>query len=287
MAFPFEQIGIALRKLSLSGSSGNITAIILYSLICLIPCVVLIFRKRRRFYPEDILVILLSLSLFFVLYQMINPDAIVIAGGYKEGISAAKTILGGMVYSIIMGYFILRVLRLFYASDAQKVQRYLSVLLFLLNIMFAAAIIGGGVNKVIESVRTMQISNSGSEYLFGINFIFICLGFLAENLPYACNIWIVFLARQLLKNLMLGRYGEAAIVSAKKLSRTCGAALLITVITNIAYQMLQLCFAAQLFTINTSIQIPLFSVVFVLVCLLFTKLAEDNKALREENDSII
>ncbi len=37
ITFPFEQLGMGLRKLSLSGSAGNTAAIIAYILICLVP----------------------------------------------------------------------------------------------------------------------------------------------------------------------------------------------------------------------------------------------------------
>lgn len=287
LAFPFEQIGLALRALSLSGVIGNLVAIVLYVGICLSPAAFFYFRKNRKYYAEDALPVLLSLLLFFVLYWMINPGAITLAGSFAGGLPVAKAILGVMVDSVLLGYLILRLLRLFYASDVHAVQRYLTGLLFLLNLLFVAVIFGGGVHKAVQSIQTMQTANSGNTHLFGINYLFTALGFVVENLPYALNIVIVFLGMSLLEELGHDRYGETTVNCANKLSKICGIALSVVVAVGVTFPVLQLLFAQQLFSLNAVIQLPLFSIVFVLLCLLFTKLVQENKALKDENDSII
>ncbi len=74
MAFPFEQIGLILRRLSLSGTAGNIAAVLIYATFCLTPVFILFLRRKKRgFFTEDLLLALLSAVLFVVLYYMINP----------------------------------------------------------------------------------------------------------------------------------------------------------------------------------------------------------------------
>ena len=287
LAFPFEQIGLGLRALSLSGFWGNLAAIMLYVAICLCPGAVLLVRKERKFYPEDSCLILLSLTLFLVIYQMINPGDISLVGGFSQGLSIAKAVLGGTVYSIIMGYALLRVLRHFYTSEGDRVQSYLTALLFLLNMLFVAVIFGSGVSEVIKTIQGVQVSNSGNTHLFGINYFFIVLRFIIDSLPYALNILIVFSAMSLLQSFKLDKYSAATIASAKKLSKVCGVSLSLVVSSNIAFNVLQLLFKHKLFSVTSAIQIPLFSIAFVLTCLLLTQLITDNKALKDENDSII
>ena len=231
--------------------------------------------------------VLLSLTLFLVIYQMINPGEIYLIGGLAEALPIAKAVLGGTVYSVLLGYVILRVLRFFYASDLGKMQDYLSALLFLLNMLFVAVISSQGIYEAIGSIKEMQVNNSGNVHLFGINYFFIGLGYIVENLPYALNIRIVFLAMSFLENFKIDRYSEGTIASAKKLSQTCGITLSLVVSSRIAFNILQLFFGSRLFNVNSSIHIPLFSIAFVFICLLLTRLAKENKALKDENDSII
>lgn len=47
-AFPFEQMGVGLRILSLSGAVGNGAAILLYLVISLIPAIVWFLLKWKR-----------------------------------------------------------------------------------------------------------------------------------------------------------------------------------------------------------------------------------------------
>lgn len=128
MAFPFAPIGDGLRVLSLSGSIGNIIAIILYAGVSLIPLgLVLTHGKKKSLHWEDSLLVILCPLLFAVLYEMINPGSLQL--GPKElgmvGGEARKAMLGCMVYSILVGYLVLRALRLFFTAGKQQLQKYL------------------------------------------------------------------------------------------------------------------------------------------------------------------
>ena len=78
MAFPFEQIGMGLRMLSLIGKLGNSFALTLYTAFCFLPLLFLLMaRNKRKLYKEDALLGLLSAALFVSLYLMINTAYIV------------------------------------------------------------------------------------------------------------------------------------------------------------------------------------------------------------------
>lgn len=73
-AFPFEQAGWGLRKLSLSGGAGNAAAVILYGIFSLVPAMVWLFLKnQRRELRVDLVLPGLSVLLFIVNYYMVNP----------------------------------------------------------------------------------------------------------------------------------------------------------------------------------------------------------------------
>lgn len=71
---PFEWIAVWLRKLSLSGNSGNCIAIILYIIICCLPAIAfLLLCLRKKKIRADYLLLVCSAALFIGIYLMINP----------------------------------------------------------------------------------------------------------------------------------------------------------------------------------------------------------------------
>lgn len=285
MAFPFEQIGLGLRALSLSGAVGNVFAFLLYIAVCLLPVGGLLLIKHRRTpVSEDGLLLLLSLMLFAVIYWMINPGIIL---ELLHDIPTGKAVLGGTVYSVLIAYFILRILRLFRTSEVGRLQSYLAILLGLLNVVFVYLIFGAGVKSLMDGIAALQAGNSGNESLLGVSYAFAGLQYLVDVLPYAFDILIVFAGIRLLRKLTTDRYSDETVLAASRLSSLCGKTLSITVLAIAAFNLLQLIAAKQLFNIYAAVQVPLFSIAFVLAALLFSRLVAENKLLKEDNDSII
>jgi hypothetical protein len=288
MAFPFEQLGMGLRSLSLSSGLGNTAAIIVYFAASLLPiAALLILRKKRKLCAEDGLLGLLSAVLFGILYIMINPGLISTGTGGIAAQSVGKAILGGMVYSVLCGYFVLRVLRLFSNGGTEKLVRYMSVMLRLLNVLFVYLIFGACFNGLLNSIAALQAGNVGNEHLLGASYVFLILQFVVDALPYAFNVLVVFAALRLLDEMRLDRYSIETVAAAGQISRLCAAALMAMVLANIGFNLLQLLFAKSLVVINSSVQIPIFSITFVLAALLLTRLVTENKQLKDDNDMFI
>jgi len=288
MAFPFEQIGLGLRHLSLSGELGNIVAIVLYIAICLIPAaIVLILWKKRKLYAEDGLLVLLSAVLFVVLYVMINPGALRISTGGAVGLTVVKTIYGSVAYSIICGYIILRVLRRITIGKADKNIKYISVMLCLLNMLFVYMIFGAGLHDVIGHFAALRGGNIGNEHLLGPSYIFLVLQFFVDALPHVMNILIVFSALRLLYEMKEDRFSIETVTAAKQTTRLCTIALVAITLANIAFNVLPILFIGTLLVINVSVQIPILSIIFVMVALLLTRIITENKQLKDDNDMFI
>jgi len=288
MAFPFEQIGLGLRRISLSGGIGNIFAIIIYAAVSLLPAAALLFlRKRRALHAEDTLLALLSAVLFAVLYAMINPGVIASLSGSAVGVPVGKAILGTMVYSMLCGYFVLRILRLFVNSEAARLLRYMSVMLCLLGVLFIYEIFGAGIGSLLDSIAALRAGNTGGEHLLGTSYIFLALRFAVDALPYTLSMLIVFAALRLLGEMQSDRYSAETVAAAGRISRLCALALVITTVSNIAFNLLQLVFVKSLLIVNSSVQIPLFPIAFALAALLLTRLVTENKRLKDDNDMFI
>ncbi len=288
MAFPFEQFGILLRALSLSGGIGNAVAIIIYATVSLAPAaILLVLMKRRKLHLEDGLLILMSAALFAVLYLMINLGDIGTLFGKVTVLGVGKAILGGTVYSVICGYLVLRILRLFFDSGAEKLQKYMTVLLCLLNVLFVYMIFGSCFSDLLNSIASLQSGNTGNEHLLGATYFFLALQYAVDALPYLFDVLVVFAALRLLGEMRANRYSDESVEAAGKLSRLCGFVLAVTVLTNVALNLLQLLFARRLMVINNSVQIPLLSIVFVLAVLLLARFIAENKKLKDDNDMFI
>jgi hypothetical protein len=288
MSFPFEQLGLGLRKLSLSGRIGNVFSIVLYCVISLSPAVaLLLLKRRRRLYFEDSLLAVLSALLLAVLYLMVNPGMMGTYLGSAAGQSVGKALLGGMAYSVLIGYVLLRILRVFFTADTNRLQKYLTVLLCVLNILFVYLAFGANSGDLMDSFEALRAGNTGNEQSLGMSYLFLVLQYLVNTLPYVLDILVVFAGQNLLKELTSDRYSEAALIAAEKLSYLCRLALVITVISNISFNLLQLIFIKTLSAVNGSVQIPLMSIAFVLAALLLSQYIRENKQLKDDNDMFI
>lgn len=288
IAFPFEQIGILLRILSLSGFLGNVISVILYVAICLIPAFALfLLRKKRRLHAEDTLLAILSTVLLVVIYIMVNPGLLSTHIGNYYGQDIGKALLGGITYSIFIGYIVLRILRQFFSADTNRLQRYLIVLLYIINILLVYVVFGDRFGILLDSFDQLNAGNTGNTQNLGISYFFLVLEYLVNALPYILVILVVFDGLDLLGELSIDRYSEKTVTVAERLSRKCGLALKITVISSICFNLLQLVFFKKLLVVNGSVQIPLLSITFVLAALLLAQYIRENKQLKDDNDMFI
>jgi len=288
MAFPFEQIGFALRLLSLSGGLGNTAAIAIYFIVSLLPAaVILVLWKKRGVSAEDCLLGLLSAVLFAVLYLMINPGVIGTLMGGMVGTSVGKAVLGGMVYSVLCGYLVLRVLRLFSLGGTDKLVRYMAVMLGLMAALFVYLVSGACFGALLDSIWVLRAGNTGNEHLLGASYVFLVLQFIVDALPYVLDVFVIFAAIRLLDEFRTNRYSAEAVAATERMSRLCVVVLTATVLSNIVFNLLQLLFAKSLMVINSSVEIPVFSITFVLAALLLTRFVSENKQLKDDNDMFI
>jgi hypothetical protein len=288
IASPFEQIGMGLRTLSLSGGLGNITSILIYFIAGLLPIVaLLVLYKRRKLNMEDWLLVLLTALLFWVLYLMINPGLITETLGLAAKPPIGKALLGGAVYSLLIGYFILRVLRLFMSGNLQKLEHYMTIMLGALNVLFVFAAFGVCFSDMLASISSVQAGNSGNEHLLGTSYIFIVLKYAVNALPYVLDVIVIFAVLRLLDEIRKERHSAESVAAAGRMSRLCAIALAVTTLTNIAFNLLQLLFSKSLMNVNNSVQIPVMSIIFVLAALLLTRFIIENKKLKDENDQFI
>lgn len=281
ITFPFVQIADVLRYLSLSNSLGNIFAIILYIAFCLMPIIPFFIKplKNKLNYIDNLLPII-SVLMFIVMYQLINPALI-----NTEIITKAFPCI--TIWSVICTYLILKVIKLFENNTIQKLCKYLIILLWILIIVMAYSILFNGIVTFTNTIKDLKNANSGYSSQLNLTYLFMFFGFIVEIIPNIANIIVVLFGISFVKCLNTNRYSEESVMAANKLSTICKQALIITIISTMIFNVLQYAFSSQLFKINSNINIPILSIVFVLIMFVFSKIITFDKELKDDNDSII
>ena len=282
MAFPFAQIGRGLRALSLPGGLGNVIAFVLYVAVCLLPMPALVLIRKKR--TEDVLLLLISIVLFFVMYFMINPGII---GMTALMLPIEQMLLGGIVYSLLLAYVVMRMLRLFDAATTYGLGRYINIILHFLNALFVIMVFGLIFAQMLGAFEALREANTDPFQQLGMTYLFLVLQHLVNALPYVLNIWVVLNAQHLLTALRADPYSEETLAAAKTVSRVCAAALTASVLAIAGFNLLQLMFINRLHVVNTNVNFPVASVLFVLGALLLTRYIAENKLLKDENDRFV
>lgn len=279
-AFPFEQIAGGLRLLSQTGSIGNGLAVALWVGVSLIPTMLALktgYSKETA--KERIVLFLLSAVMMLALYGMVNPGLFcpMLLGAQKEFIPVIKATLGVTVWSVIVLYIILRLLRMFIGGDTNKLMQYLKVLLYILCTFFTADIFAACVSELIAYLMEAQET---------LAVVLSVIKFLVLSAPYAFDVVITISAIALL-DVALSKEQTGIVESAAKLSRVCCIALGVTAASTAAFNVLQIVLMRHLPNIAVNVDVPVISIAFTLVVLLASRLLVENKRLRDDNDLFI
>lgn len=278
LAQPFSAIGAGLRTMSLSGTGGNLGAIVLYALVCLSPLLLLWKRKPQR---EDLLLLCCSAMLFYVMYQMVNPHRIGIPANPELG----KMILGGSVYSVLITWGVLKLLK----RSTGEFPIYRTLRVFLTVCAAACFVAAFGVGTVelrgdllrIRQANTMPGLNLMPTYL-------VCAGlFCVTALEYTLDGLVLLRGIRLLEALEADPYSEDCVTAANAISKLCAAALRWITLSNMAMNVVQAVMINSLHNVDVSIRIPIGSMAIVFAAMGLTKLLVRGKEIKDDNDLFV
>lgn len=291
--FPLAQLGSILRSLSLSSQLGNIAAIILYISIGFLPLAYLAYRHyRKKKGLEDILLPILSLLLFMILYLMINPSLInrwfgplTFPGDSLAGMG--KSILGGLFYSALAAYIILKAIRNIEQRDTDKL---LDLLRYIFIITIAIAVVSIfyiGLKTLILDIESVKNANTDPTSSLLPSYLFLAMGFILDKSATVFAIGIFFVAIRLVEGLKVDRYSDEVIASSKKVFRLSKFALLFIMVGNLAFNLLQLIFSKYLYNVAYNTLVPLDFISLSLLMLLFGRYFSQSKQLHTDNQLFI
>ena len=225
LSYPLVKTADLLGAMSLSGSIGNAVAIAIYSLFCLIPIFVMLFKfKKKTYVKTDSLLVLVSAVLFAVVYLLINPSEMGLHGLGEEALMVAFSF-----WSLLVGYLVLKFADTVKNTEDKRTEKLLSLILKITGAVFVFALCSVELVKTeIGIVTVLSFANSILPSVFGVLIVIYCLNVLSE--------------------FELDRYSENTLRAIEKLSSVCILALRVTVSVTALFSVLQLKYINELST---------------------------------------
>ena len=280
LSFPLEQIALGMRALSLTGIAGNGIAMLLIALFALIP---LFFALRypggRDTLSERIALFVLALMLPVALYGILNPGMFYgkIPGGIESYERALRVFLSLSVWTGLILFIVLRLIRLFRNGNREQLFRYLRNILCALCVYFTAQLV---INLFISI-----LTPAGSEVTTA-GFIHGLLSLITVIVPLLLDILVALRMLALLETAATEKQ-EGLTDDAARLSRLSCMSLAITSGLTALLYIAQILLLPQLSNVSTEVNLPVTDLFFVLVILLLSRLLIENKQLRDDNSLFI
>ena len=280
LAFPFEQVALGIKAVSQTGAFGNGIAFAILTGISLIPLFfALLYRQNKAARAERFALVALSAVLFCGLYGMINPGVFRsgIPGGSDTFIRMIRAVFGITIWTVVILYVVLRLIRLFREGNREQLMRYLRLLLCVLCIYFVSQC----AVAVVAFFQKPEGSFSGSA-----DICYTILRLVTAIVPVLFDISVCLHMINVLEIAETNEQDGLA-EAASRLSRISCLAVTVTAGLSALQHLVQLFLLPYLSDINAAAEIPLISIFFVVVILLFSRLLIENKQLREDNSLII
>lgn len=277
LTFPFEQIALMLKYLSQTGRFGNAISVMLWSALSIIPAVYAINSKKVSS-SERISLFIVSLALFIALAGMANPLNLARANLFlgAKHIKLFNAVLAASVRSSLLLFIVIRLLHLFKAGNTKQLLSYLKTLSYALCIVIVAA----ALLPVSDLMSNIVAEGTVVQYIFHV------LKYSVKVIPYIMNIVVVIAVLNLI-GAFEKEDTDRIIADAEGLSKKSAIALIVSTCVHPVYNLLQIVFMSKLKDVDTSVEVPLFSIFFVLLVLLFSRLIIENKRLKDENDLFV
>lgn len=282
LSFPFELVGKLLRLLSLRSRAGDILAWLLCLGLSAAPLWLCIrIRQSRKW--MDLLLPLASVLVFCALYLSVNPMLIKRWFGEAAALMGLAPV-GGAVYSILLTWAILR---LVHRMETLEIWQLGSWLLRTLGAVFVLVAFGSALSGLGQEIAAVRAGNTAAGQPLGLTMVFLVLGYLMEAFSWLLDLWVLFAALSLFNEARADRLGEATVAAAEELYRRARLSLCASLTAALCYDLVQLAVSRKLLSIHTTIRLPVFSVAFLLLMLVLSRLLRENRSLRDDNELII
>lgn len=279
IAFPFLLLGKLTGKLAAIGTLGNAFAVMLAATICLLPILHILknLHKKERLAEHAALLIFSALAAL-VLPCLADPDRLtsLLSVYTQDMLSPVQTGMCLALWSAIICFAVLRLLRLLKSADKQQLMQYATRLLTALCAFFTACIAVSCVGTLIEQITAAQAQADK---------VLAMLLFAANSLAYILDIAVIFSMIEVLQ--AYSNETRQLILKAKKMSHICCISLAVITASNAAANTVHILLIKHISNFSVSLNIPLVSIGFTVAVLLCARLLIENKQLNDDNELFI
>lgn len=299
---PMEAVAGGLRWLSLSSTIGNIVAWLFYLDICLIPAFFAFRKKLSRQLEKirnkqhlkleaeqkcplelaEIILIALSVYLFFMMYCFINPGMISniipeeIGADMSDMLPALKYFLAGVAYSMVIGYVVLKFAGSFKSTDIWKQTERILLIATMTYVAFFCFVMPLNLFE--------QYGNSATPEA-GI-FVAVTKLFL-DLLPMVCFVGTMESGVMLIHSLKESKYDQNAVKAANLMAERSRTTVIVSVLCNITQNVIQLIFWREILHANFLLDIPFLPLIIAFAGLLIAEYLKESLLLYDDNQMII
>ena len=286
MAFPYMQIGMFLRWLSLSGTAGNVLAWIVYILLSLIPTAIwLAGKSRRSFLP------LFSLLLFVFLYMTVNPAVLFqLTGASAELVTSSMLVASCALIldSLLVLYLVIRLLRYWKQLENRRLVRNLRYFFYAFGFVLVMIIFLQGPADFMKAAEQVRNGNTGiTTSDFTLTGLLLVLRTFAAYLPTAAELLLSILAIHLLQAMEKDLYGEKTVQAAELLARVCAGSLVLILGFMVCCNLMNLLFQSGSYDSFFTVNIPLNYIGFSLILLLVSRNLSSGRELKQDYNLFI
>lgn len=280
LALPFTALGSLLRTMSLSGTAGNIAAIVLYALVSAIP---LLFWWRGKRKTEDWLLVLLCGVIALVLYYMVNPN---LRHTYWRN-EVGDVIYAGAFWSCLVTWGVLKLVGSGEALVKRNIYRALRIFLLLCAGSCILRAFGTNLSSLLVQLRYY----GEMETPFGVvktpTYIFLLLDFAATAAENGLIALVLYKGAKLLQELEADPFGAGCVKAADEVSALCRRTLMIVALTSLALNLGQVLLSSVLLNVTLEVRIPVFGMAVAFSVMALSRLLTQGKELKDESDLFI
>ena len=281
LAWPFVKAGEILRKLSLSGDMGNLAAIGLYVLLCIAP---LFLIRKDDGIRSNILLAVGSGVLFRVMWLMVNPGQMPAHMRNEVGMA----IHAGTIYSVMITWGVLKLMSRADLTVKANIYEALKIFLMICAGQFLFVGLGLGMGQFRAQLAATETGNTAlSDMQLMPSIIFITMDFcygLLENLAVA---WVLVLGTRLLDALEEDPYSQRCHDISLEIFRWCKKMIPLVAGVNLTLNLGQVFLARWLVNVNLELRLPVLSLAVAFGMMALTRLLEEGKAIKDDNDLFV
>lgn len=279
-SFPFEGISKILSVISSSGRISSAVATLLLFLMSFLFFVPLLknYNKKGEL-TENIILALTGLLFGFTEWCFVTERFYLFTSVGKElTLPVVKCIFGGSVWSGVICFLFIKVLRLFKNSEKEKLLHYTKYVSFALSAVFVFLLF----NLKFSSLLGLLQSAIGSADILNA-----LADFVVASASYILDIFLMFYFYNLADAVLCGKQAPEINRIATSLSSYCLRAAISIIALSFLKNALQILLYSKLSNVNVVVTMPFVTVGFSLLILIFSIIVRENKELKDESELIV